>query len=326
MTPPKKPVTTFSDDDASYQAQIARAKAEKVPIGNVPMPAIPRLDGPNPDRYDGVQQRSNAAMDRLLTPQERERLMKDGNFREGAGSAFAANQPGLRAGAVEAPPVSAPPPSGSFANPPRPAGSGLSQNTVDALAAVATANKPVSKTVTPEEEAELEKTVEEVEDLSDGWITDEFGNRVRNLLNNKERRAAIEKRCAPMRVADLFLHNEVRQKVPIIPSQFEPVYRSAGGHEDLFVKRRLSRMTGSDQLIGDTYALMNLVLGLYAINGTLLPSHLDTAGDPQDQLFDVKYNQVSRMAHMVLADLSTNYVWFTRRVSQLLIIDDVKGF
>lgn len=322
----KKEVTDFGNTD--YANKIAAAKAQKVPVGGVPLPPIPRLDQPPPDRFQGVQ--SHRAAQQLLTPEQREELARGGQFIPGVGSAYVANQPAARSGV---PQVAVPQQAvdqanagqmqqgrqGEPVNPPRPEGAGLRPETVQQLEAVNRANQE------PKKEEGLETAGKELESLDD-FELDEFGNRVRSLLNNKARRDVIEGRCEEMSIEELITRGEVRQKVPIIPGKFEPVYRSVSGDEDLFIKRKMSPERGSDQYILDKFSVMNLAAGLYALNGKPLPSHLDAGGEPDEALFQAKYKIVSRMPLAMLADLSVNYTWFGRRVQKLFVVDNIKGF
>jgi len=328
----KKDVTDFGDD-TDYQTRIAAVKAGKVPVGGVPMPPIPRFDQAPPDRFQGVQ--NVRASQQILTPAQQEELARRNQFIPGVGSAYAVNQPGMR---DSRPQVAVPQQAidqanagqmkqaspGEFVNPPRPEGAGLRAETVQQLEAVAKAN------TTTEEKKKLDEDVnnihEEISSMDDVFETNEFGDRVKSILNNKQRRDAIESRCDALLIDALITHGEIRQRVPVVPGKFEPTFRSVGGNEDLFVKRLMSPERGSDQYILDKYSVLNLVIGLYALNGKPLPSHLDQNGDPDDKLFQAKFKIVSKMPLAMLADLSVNYTWFGRRLQKLFVIDVIKGF
>lgn len=315
-----KGIVDFSPDP-EYASRIASAK-QKVPVGGVPMPKIPRLDQPLPDPSIGVQsQRMRHAM---LSPEQQEELQKRGQFIPGVGSGYAANQPSLRTQAPQ--PPSPPPPISNgnqeYVNPPRPAGAGLRQETVEQLQNLAQAQASSAQPA-PDSDEELKK---EIDDLESQFDTDEFGQKVRNLLNNKERRDKISSRCEPMGIEDLITQGEVRQKVPIVPGKFIPEFRSVSGEEDLLVKRMLSSERGSDTYILNLYSLMDLTLGLYALNGRVLPSHLDKDGNPDEDLFKTKLRTVRKLPLAMLIDLSVNYVWFGKRLQKLFVVDEIKGF
>lgn len=315
--------------DAEYEARLAAAKSGRVPVGGVPMPPMPRFDQAPPDRSQGVQQNVPGARQipggPLLSAQQRDEMAQQGNYIPGVGSAYAANQPAARGAPVTQQPPQQPP-SGEYVNPPRPEGSGLRPETLQQLEAVAQANRPDAP-VSKKEAADLEETVKEMtEDYNESFDYDNFGRRVRSMLNNKERREAIEKRCGAMAIEDLITQGEVRQVVPIIPNKFFPTFRSVQGVEDLFIKRLMSSERGSDQYILDKFAIMNLSAGLYALNGKPLPSHLNDKGDPDEKLFEHKFKVVLKMALPLIADLSTNYTWFGSRLEKLFIVDNIKGF
>ncbi len=307
-----KGTVDFHAQDPEYAAKIAAIKAGKNPVGGAPMPPVPRFDQAPPDRYAGVQgARSSHA---VLTPQQREELTQQGRMIPGVGAAYVVNQPAVQAQSAPA----ASKETGEYINPPRPEGSGLRPETVQQLEAVAQANKKAVEPATNEDDF-----LDELD--QDGWETDEFGNRVRSLLNNKKRKDEIEKRLEPLRLEDLITINEVRQKVPILPGRLEPTYRSTGGNEDLFIKKILSNERGSNQYMLDMFSLMNLVIGLHSLNGREFPTHLKD-GEPDEALFRAKLKIVARMPMALLADLSVNYVWFNKRVQKLFVADNVKGF
>lgn len=188
------------------------------------------------------------------------------------------------------------------------------------------ANAPPKTETAAKMEEDIKQITDEVEEIDNQFETDEYGRRVRSLTANKERREAIEKRCEAMAVEDLILNGEVRQRVPIIPGKLEPTYRSVAGSEDLFIKRWMSGERGSEQYIMDRYSLLNLTAGLYSLNGKVMVSHLDKNNDPEKEAFEAKVKVLAKMPFLLLADLSVNYVWFSRRVQKLLVFENLKGF
>ncbi len=150
---------------------------------------------------------------------------------------------------------------------------------------------------------------------------------MRSLINNRKRREAIEKRITDiLTIEDLISVRELRQTVPIIPGKFFPTFRSTSGHEDLWVKRAMGTETGSETYIADKYAMMNLVCGLFAINGSPLPDHLNKEGYVDEALFNKKYDTILKYPWNMLGDMSVNYVWFLHRVEKVLVVDDIKDF
>jgi len=303
-----KKVTSLDEDN--YAARIAAAKSGSVPVGGVPMPRIPPLDR---DTHSQAAFRKT----QNLTPEQIEELKKAGKFIPGVGSGIAMNQPPVPQ--VQAPTQAQPPPEDAI-NPPRPGGPVLRPETAQQLQEFEKEKQKES------EKQETKKALAELEELGDEFEVDEFGNKIRNLLVNKERHDSIEARCTPMRLEDLLIQQEVRQIVPIVPGKFEPTFRSISGAEDLFVKRMMVGERGETRYILDKYSLMNLCCGLHAINGKLLPAHLDNDGNPEEKTFDKKFKLILKYPISLLVDLSVNYGWFERRVRKLMTLEAVKGF
>jgi hypothetical protein len=327
-----KSTTSFPEND-EYLERIKAAKAEKVPVGGVAMPKMPRFDQPLPDRNQPVQAPINPADHRgIMSPEQMAELQKRGQFIPGAGSAYGFNQPAFNAvqGKNDDPSLKKAAEGQEYANPPRPAGAGLSTETAEQLKAVAQANTPDAPPANTKEKAkgdkELDAATKELDDIEDQFDVDEFGQRVHNLLVNRERREAIEKRCTPMDVEELLIRGEIHQVVPIIPGKLEVDFRSMSGAEDLFVKRRLFGLKTSAQAVLDTLTVMNLTCSLTSINRRPLPTHLDKDNDIDDTLFEAKMKLLLRLPIQLLADLSVNYSWFDRRVKKLFVTDEIKGF
>lgn len=286
------------------QASIAAAKS-KIPVGVIPKPLIPRFD-----------QVSATEKERILTPEQQKILMDQGKFIGGVGAAYAANQPGENnfPEVEEAKPIDP-----KLA--PRPPGAGLRQNTIEDLEAIADANKNRN------ESKDLDQINQEINEMDDGsFQTNEFGERIRNPLSSKARRKAIEDRCAPLKFEELLQTGSVKQKVPIIPGVFEPVFRSLQGDEDVEILRMIGTLRGADQYILDTLSIYKLTASLYSLNGKILPNHLNKEGDLNEQMFKDKYKVVVKNSSILLNDLIINLEWFNQRVQKLMVVDNVKGF
>lgn len=309
----KSTPTDFGGESAAAAA-IAAAKQKRVPIGGVPMPVMPRLDQPPPESQASVQRAVKSQ--RILTQAERDQLAAAGQLHQGVGSAYAVNQP-----AASQLPTS---PEGDELpiDPkltPRPPGSGLRPETLKELAGVAAANaKPADE--------DLKKINKEIDDIDEVFETNEFGERVRSLLGNKERARIIESRCQPLSLEDLLINGSVQQRVPIVPGKFEPTFRSPHGSENLEILRLMSSIRGSEDYVLDLLQIYRLTVGLYAINSKPFPNHLNTEGDFDEELFKKKFDIVKKMALPILADMSVNFGWFTRRVQKLTVVDDIKSF
>lgn len=305
----------FGNESAAASA-IAAAKQRRVPIGVVPMPAMPRLDQPPPDNHLGVQRVPVPGAQRVLTQLERDKLTDMGQFHPGVGSAYAANQPAVgklptNSEGEELPidPKLAP----------RPAGAGLRPDTLKELAGVAAANTKI-------DDEDLKKINKEIDEVDEVFETNEFGERVRSLLGNKERARSIEARCQALSLEDLLINGSVHQRVPIVPGKFEPTFRSPQGDENLEILRLMGQVRGSEDYILDLLQIYRLTVGLFAVNAKPFPNHLDANGDFDETLFKNKLKIVSKMALPILADMSVNYGWFSRRVQKLTIVDDIKSF
>jgi hypothetical protein len=312
MTKDKGTVDFTGDPDAV--AAVARAKAARVPVGGVAMPNMPRLDQPPPNPSSGVQ--SVRAAQRVLTPDEQQRLAEQGRYHPGVGSAYAVNQPGVAAQPTDSEGNEQP------IDPrlaPRPPGSGLRQETVKGLEAISAHN-------TSDDDTELRKIDKEIAAFDDVYEEDEFGRRVVSLLGNVKRKEIIEARCPPLSFEELLMTGSVQQRVPIIPGKFEPTFRSLLGEENEEILRMMNSFRGPDQYILDVMSLLNLTAGLYAINGKPLPNHQDKNGDFEEEMFRAKYKVVRKMALPLLADMSVNFRWFIRRVQKLTVVDDIKSF
>lgn len=314
-----KEVVDLSPKNSEYAAKIQQARSMQHPVGGAPMPenmpnfAAAQQQG---DRYTGVQNTQHRArgMATLLTPEQRQHLEASGQARSGVGSAFVVNQPAAQQ-------IMQPQQAG-YQNPPRPEGAGLSAQTAAELEAVARANAPEEE----KKAAEAKQQEKEIEELDDVFDFDELGNKVKDILANKERRELIESRCEPLDMMDLLVNREIRQVVPIIPNKYFPTFRTMSGEEDLEVKRLLSVDQGSSTYLLARYSLMNLTCGLYSINGQPLQDHRGKDGAFDKEAFLAKYKSVLRYPIQILADLSANYVWFDKRVKALLSFDAIKNF
>jgi hypothetical protein len=140
-----------------------------------------------------------------------------------------------------------------------------------------------------------------------------------NLLNNPKRKKEIEARLEPMDITDVIIHGEIRQMVPVVPGKLEPEYRSVSAEEDLSVKQMMFGEAGSDRYLMDKYTIMQLTLGLVALNGEELPSHLDDKKKFNEDKFLKKFDKVVRFPLQLIADLGVQYLWFDERVRALFL-------
>lgn len=145
-----------------------------------------------------------------------------------------------------------------------------------------------------------------------------------DMLNNTNRRKAIEKRLKPMDLSDLITEGEVQQKVPIVPGKLEVTYRSVSSGEDLEVKRMLYNIRKEvPRYQLDAYSIMSLTLAIYAINGHPLPDHRDESGNFNETRFRRKFELVKKYPLQLVADLGVNYIWFDVRVKKLFSVESL---
>lgn len=351
------------DLDAGYQERLDEIKKKQAPLGHLAAPSIPRLDQPPPDRWQGVQ---NAPGPLMRPEQAAELARKGGFIPGVGSMYAANQPALQRPPASQAPQTSQPvvghvtpaqgPPgqrqpmpspeefvkkygashttqSGSTApdqghqiqaGPQIPLEPSLylSPQTADLLVQASAAAKAESGSQVVSEEEKLKGEIDELDDT----IFDAFGNKVRDLFNNKKRRAVIELRCPELSLDDLLIHQELRQVVPIIPKKFLPTFRMPSGEEDLFVKSLIRTEEGTSRYILDKFAMMNLCLGMYALNGSPFPNHINDSGTPDPKLFDIKFKVLIRFPLPILADLSVNYIWFDERVRRLVVADGLTDF
>lgn len=174
-----------------------------------------------------------------------------------------------------------------------------------------------------------DSTEAEAEEEDDSWYqysgsSGEFADQVEDVLNNEARKKWIEAHLKPMAVEDLIIHGEVHQEVTILPGKLVITFRTTSGAEDLSVKKLMySSEAGSTRYIVDKFSLMNLAVGLFAVNDKRYPPHLNDKDEFDEEMFDIKFKKVLKMPSQLLADLVGNYIWFDRRVRKLLVAEEL---
>lgn len=190
----------------------------------------------------------------------------------------------------------------------------------------ATAGAPIAepKEMTEEEKAEAQKRIE----MMDSFDYDSLRQAInRDLLNNPDQREVIEKRLPPLDIDDLIVKNRVSQRVPIIPVKFEVTYTSMTGQDDLALKRLIMQESKSvevtERYLLDKYAFMAIACGLTAVNGNVLPSHLDERGKFSEEMFWKKFEWVMQRPLHMLSSIGVNHTWFEMRVRKLFVAEKV---
>jgi hypothetical protein len=149
----------------------------------------------------------------------------------------------------------------------------------------------------------------------DGGYLDFVGDD-QDVLNNDELRESIEARNQPLSLGDLILTGRARQRVPIVPGEFEVVFQTTSGLEDLFVKDQLLGITGTNLSVQQRYADMNLALGLVSLNAETGPDPY-REGKLVKELFDARVEWLRGKPVPLLASLHINYAWFETRTRKL---------
>lgn len=252
------------------------------------------------------------AFDRILPPD----AQKDPRFRQGIGSAYAANQPQLQQ--------------------PLPAQPGnLSDETKGGLDAIARFQERAEQAQQEETAGTTEEQIRaNDEELSKKFMKDNLGienpeefftkyNEEMDQLQDPVLKKAIEARCATLDLVQLLEEGEARQDVPIVPGKFVVTFRTISGEEDLEIKRLLFGVQSSDQYAYDLLSMYQLAAGLFSINGRKIPTHLnDDRGFDKDK-FISKFRLLRKYPMAMLASMSVNFGWFDRRTRALFV--DVEG-
>lgn len=152
---------------------------------------------------------------------------------------------------------------------------------------------------------------------------------VRDLLNNAEQRKIIEERLEPLSLTDLIVNSRVRQRVVIVPNDFEIVFESLTAQDELSCKRLIVEESRKLQLTEEyflqKFSYMGLACSLYSVNRMVLPSHRDDRGVFNEDNFWKKFQMVMGFPLPMLASLGVNYFWFDVRVRRLFVAQRVKN-
>lgn len=327
----------LTPEQEAARARMASLKAPRAPIGGAPAVKIPPLDA---QHIDGRTMQDQAAVLTdptnplspsynpelaAMTAERRPASNPQGgplaplppgaqyhpSFRPGVGAMYAANQPSIKV----------------TEEPDAPYKPKLRPETLESIKALENfrmtaetqQNKEVDAKKDETKKVETEKVSKTPFDDFDYKMLREFQDKEDwNILNNPKRRKEIESQLKPMRVEDIIIHGEVRQDVPVAPNVLV-TYRSVGGDEDLAIKQMMFGEKGGDRYIYDKYTIMQLTLGIVAVNNYPLPSHLDSNGDLNEKMFLEKFKKLSKFPLQFLANLGVNYAWFDERVRMLFL-------
>jgi hypothetical protein len=129
-------------------------------------------------------------------------------------------------------------------------------------------------------------------------------------------RKQVEASLKPMDPATLFLQGELRQEVRVL-SGLKVTFKTLTSQEDLYIKRKLNE-SKSDVMryVEDRFLIMQLAGHIYAINGEPLPTFIDVKDS--DAAFEQRFNHVAKLPVSVVERTWVHWVWFQRRVEDLL--------
>lgn len=211
-------------------------------------------------------------------------------------------------------------------------GAPLSQETVDGLNALNQFNEAARKEVEEGASAARKDQVDKGAPKDVGSEVEDFLEELQKGMAGKqdkelqEMREAIEARCDPLSLEQLLEDGELRQDVPIVRNTLIPTFRTYGAEEDLGIKRMLYGLKSSDVHVDTLFGMYQLTLGLYALNNSPLPSHLDSEGNFNVELFEEKFKRIRRYPMPLISSLGVNFKWFDERSRRLFIdVDPIKN-
>lgn len=247
---------------------------------------------------------------------------KDPRFVGGVGSAYADNQPHPAFRGQQA----------------RSGRKALSEETVEGLEALKKFQGAAQKeqedqsgdaTKKDQEERIEGDSPEALKDLLGTDNPEEFFAQFRQQMDQlatPELRESIESRCEEMSLEQMLEEGEIRQEVPIVRNKFMPTFRTLSGEESLSIKRHMFGVAGGDVYINELLSVYQLTAGLFAVNGSPLPTHLDDKKRFSKDLFLAKFKRVSSFPQSMLASLSINFMWFDQRSRKLFVdLDELKN-
>lgn len=176
----------------------------------------------------------------------------------------------------------------------------------------------------------VDKIVSKSEEETD-WtqvLDDEFvgsANPPDLAFANVARRKAIEAKLTPLRIEDMYLHGECRQKVEIVPKRLSVTYRTPSGTETLYVRRKLGEARSEINMYVNTYhSLLEMCSYIQAYNGTEFAS-LVVDGHISEEAFKSRLDKLAQLPQIVLEDIWINQRWFIARVRAAATADNLKG-
>jgi hypothetical protein len=74
------------------------------------------------------------------------------------------------------------------------------------------------------------------------------------------------------------------------------------------------------------YSMLRLAVGLMSINGKRLLDIKGPNGKTDEKLLLQKYDFIANYPNDILSDLDINYIWFSERVKELSVADNILNF
>ena len=311
-------------EQAAHRQKMDEVKSRGLPVGGVPPVHIPNLAAKHVEGGGTMQQQAEIVNDSAspLSPnydpklREGKAQVPGGPFQPlppeadndprtvpGVGSNLAANQPHMTDS------------SGAYKPP-------IGEKSMEALKDLEQKATEVQQREAQKAQeavvADVEKQVEEGGVQAEKELRSLLGDTMTDVLNNEERKREIESRLEPLDLIEYITSGELTQEVVIVPDKLSVTLRTPSIDEDLSVKRLMYEERGGDRYVMDKYTLMNLTLGIVAINGQEIPSHLDKQGQFDENLFLRKYGIVRKMPMQLVGDFGVQFMWFDHRVRRLL--------
>jgi len=180
------------------------------------------------------------------------------------------------------------------------------------------------KPLTKEEKEKLDDTIKKMDEFD----LDSFRQAMmKDILNNPGQKEIIEAKLPPLSLEDLLMHNRVTQRIPVVPSIFEPEFQSMTAEDDLALKRLIMQESKSvevsDRYLLDKFSFMSIAVGLKSINGKPMGTHEDDKGNFSDEKFWAKFNRILKLPIHMIASIGVNLFWFEARVRKLFVAEKV---
>jgi len=137
----------------------------------------------------------------------------------------------------------------------------------------------------------------------------------------------ILSRMGEIDLTEILTKESVSIPVDIIPGNLSVEFRTLTATEDLTVKERLYRLTGSSRFVLDHYILYSLACGMDSFNGAKLIPHITytkNGAELSEEALTRRFAGLKRLPLQTLALLSCVYGWFDARV-RTAMIDGILG-